>query len=171
MKPETKLRLTESATAKKKALRAHAARRGRLGEKQYRALVLNLARVILLAFRQGAVASPLGLEGPFRSAIRSDLCLQFWAWRQADAMACEAIADAFRFLGAERPTWQEGQQEWTLGVGNMVERSVCVRCYKPLPEGHRKFCSSLCKSVHADRMMRLRRASEDTAIKMAINVA
>lgn len=156
--------------ARRKERRARDARRARMGEARYRALILNLAGVIRLAFQERAVASPLGLEGPFRAAIRSDLCLQLWAWRQADAFAQEALEDAFRLVGAVRPSWYEGQREWTVEAGTLIERTRCARCHKPLPEGHHKFCSRLCSTSHASRLSRLRQADEDTAVQMAVNL-
>lgn len=155
--------------ARRKERCARDARRARMGEKRYRALVLNLACVIRLAFQERAVGSLWGLEGPFRAAIRSDLCLQLWAWPHADAIAKEALDDAFRFLGAVRPTWYEGQPEWAIEAGTLIERTRCARCHKPLPEGHHKFCSRLCSSTHAAHLSRLRQADEDTAVQMVVN--
>lgn len=59
-------------------------------------------------------------------------------------MAREMLADAFRMAGAVRPSWNEGQLEWTIEAGTLIERTRCVRCHKPLPEGHHKFCGEIC---------------------------
>jgi hypothetical protein len=152
----------------RRARRAHDARRGRLGAARYDALLNELARVIRLAFEAGATASLWGLEGPLRAGIRSDLCLQGWRWKDADALAQDVLADAFRRVGAVRPSWNEGQPEWTIEAGTLIERTRCARCHKPLPEGHYKFCGSTCKRNHHSQLARKRNANEDAAVHMAV---
>lgn len=150
--------------------RARDARRSRMARERYEALVRDLVRVIRLAFENGATASLFGLEGPLRAEIRSALCLQLWRWHQADAYALLALQDAFRIVRAVRPSWYEGQREWTVEAGTLIERTRCARCHKPLPEGHFKFCSRICNTSHANRMHRFREADEKTAIHMAVNL-
>ncbi|MBD3738861.1 MAG: hypothetical protein IE938_20700 [Pseudomonas balearica] len=146
---------------------ARDARRGKLGRGRYDNLVKELVDVISLAFEAGATGSLWGLEGPLRAGLRSDLCLQGWGWESADLIAREILAEAFRAAGAKRPTWNEGQPEWTVEAGTIIERASCARCHKPLPDGRPKFCSDLCKASHHQRLINLRRANEDTAIRMA----
>lgn len=148
--------------------RARDARRGRMGEQRYNALVKELARVIRLAFQAGATGSLWGLEGPLRAGIRSDLCLQGWGWSAADLMAREVLEDAFRKAGAIRPTWNEGQPEWTIEAGTLIERDRCARCYKPLPDGKHKFCSRLCKDSHHAHIATIKQANEDRALDLAV---
>jgi hypothetical protein len=150
--------------------RARDARRSRLGRERYSALVKDLATVIRLAFAAGATASPWGLEGPLRAAIRCDLCLQHWRWHQADTLAREALEDAFHIVRAVRPAWNEGQREWTIEAGTLIERTRCARCHKKLPAGHHKFCSRLCSTSHAARLSRFRQADEEAAVQMAVNL-
>lgn len=150
------------------ARRERDARRGRLGRGRYDDLVKQLAAVIRLAFETGATGSLLGLEGPLRHAIRSDLCLQGWRWRDADTMARELLDDAFRAVNAKRPTWNEGQREWTIEAGTLIGRTHCANCHGPLPEERHKFCSDLCKSNHYSALASIKRANEETAIRMAI---
>lgn len=150
--------------------RARDARRARMGQERYKALVLDLVRVIRLAFESGATASAFGLEGPLRAEIRSALCLQLWRWHQADAFALLALQDAFRTVRAVRPSWNEGQREWTIEAGTLIERTRCARCHKKLPDRHHKFCSKICSSSHAARMHRFREADEETAVRMAVNL-
>ena len=104
------------------------ARRGKLGPGRFDNLVRALARVIRLAFEARATASFWGLEGPLRAGIRSDLCLQGWRWRDADDMARELLAEAFRVVRATRPTWNEGQPEWAIPANTLIERTRCARC-------------------------------------------
>ena len=160
--------LAAEAQARKRARNERDARRGRLGPGRFDALVRELAGVIRLAFEAGATGSLFGLEGPLRHAIRSDLCLQGWRWKDADAMAREMMDEAFRAVRATRPTWNEGQPEWTIPANTLIERTRCVRCGKPLPEGHHKFCSDLCASAHGKRLASIREADEARAVLMAI---
>ena len=160
--------LAAEAQARKRARNERDARRGRLGPGRFDALVRELAGVIRLAFEAGATGSLFGLEGPLRHAIRSDLCLQGWRWKDADAMAREMMEEAFRAVRAARPTWNEGQPEWTIPANTLIERTRCVRCHKPLPEGHHKFCGVLCASAHGKRLASIREADEARAVLMAI---
>ena len=154
----------------KRERRARDARRGRMGEGRYNALVKELARVIRLAFEAGATGSLWGLEGPLRAGIRSDLCLQGWTWETADLMARDVLEDAFRAAGAlVRPTWNEGQPEWTIEAGTLIERTRCANCHKPLPEGRPKFCSRLCSTTYNGRLSDMRHATEEQALRMAIS--
>src|SRR5690606_11006107 len=116
--------------------RARDARRGKLGKGRFDILVKELVAVIRLAFEAGATATLFGLEGPLRHGIRSDLCRQGWGWDDADQMAREMLATAFRAANATRPSWEEGQLEWSIQAGTLIERSRCIRCHGPLPEGH-----------------------------------
>lgn len=152
----------------RKERRARDARRGRMGEQRYNALVVELARVIRLAFQAGATGSLWGLEGPLRAGIRSDLCLQGWGWSAADLMARDVLEDAHRIAGAIRPTWNEGQPEWTIEAGTLIERTRCANCGKELPEGHFKFCETRCQNSYNKRLGRLRSAQEDEAVRIAV---
>ena len=147
---------------------ARDARRGRHGKGVFDALVRQLAGTIRLAFEAGATATLFGLEGPLRHGIRSDLCLQGWRWRDADAMARELLDMAFMVVRATRPSWNEGQPEWTTPANTLIKRTRCVRCHGPLPEEHFKFRRDLCRINHHDRLARLRQAGEDLAVVMAI---
>ena len=159
----------ETPFARRKLERAERdARRGRLGPGRYGRLVQEIAGAIRLAFEAGATATLFGLEGPLRHSIRADLCLQGWRWEDADLMAREMLSDAFRAVNAQRPSWDEGQPEWIIHAGTLIERTLCVRCHKPLPEGHFKFCSSLCARSHRDRLNRRREAEGDRAVRLAI---
>ncbi len=156
------------ALKRKQERRDRDARRGRLGPGRFDAQVKELVAVIRWAFDAGAIGSLFGLEGPLRHAIRADLCLQGWRWRDADDMAREVMDEALRAVRAIRPTWNEGQPEWTIPANTLIERTRCVRCHKPLPEGHHKFCGVLCASAHGKRLASIREADEARAVLMAI---
>lgn len=143
------------------------ARRGRLGPGRFDVLVKELAGAIRLAFEAGITASLFGLEGPLRAEIRADLCRQTWCWQDADDMAREMLDNAFRVVRANRPAWDEGQAEWTIHAGSLIERTRCARCHKDLPEGHYKFCSKACAASLHQKMARLKQAEGDRAVKLA----
>ena len=160
--------LVNAKAARKAATAEREARRGRLGKQRADALVNELVAVIKLAFEAGATGSLFGLEGPLRHAIRGDLCLQGWRWKDANIMAEDVLAEAFRRARAVRPTWAEGQPEWVISAGDLIERTRCVRCHKPLPEGHHKFCSQPCAKSHSAKLALRREATDDRAVTLAI---
>lgn len=141
----------------------------KISQSRQKSLVASLALTVRLAFQAGDIGSPWGLEGPLRAALRADLCRKAWQWADADAATRLLLEEVFRKAGAERPDWYEGQPEWTIEAGTLIERTRCVRCHNPLPEGHHKFCSRLCNTSHANWMARMRQASEEQAVHMAIN--
>lgn len=158
--------LAHQQQLRKKQRQERDARRGRLGSGRFNALAKELADMVRLAFEAGATGSLWGLEGPLRAGIRSDLCRMGWRWSDADGMARELLEDAFRRARAVRPSWNEGQPEWTIEAGTLIERTRCVRCGKPLPEGNHKFCDQLCSWSHHARLVFLRQATEDQVVKV-----
>lgn len=89
--------------------------------------------------------SPFEYEGSTRAGIRSALVLQGYSWARSDLEAEALVAEALGIMGAKRPTWLQGQREYTIPVEN------CQRCGGPLgPEeitGYRRFCSDLCQDA------------------------
>lgn len=140
---------------------------GRLRKQRFEALADELARVIKLAFAAGDTGSLFGLEGPLRAGIRSDLCLAEWQWETADLMARDLLAEAFRRARAVRPTWYEGQPDWVIHEGLLIQRERCVKCGKQLPDGHKKYCSNLCADAHHHQIAEIRKGSEDVVVKIA----
>ncbi|GAB4352978.1 MAG: hypothetical protein Kow0026_10750 [Oricola sp.] len=130
-----------------KPLRIEPERRRRLTKDRKAAIrekVVPLART--------AEPTPFAIEGPARHGIRAALCLQGWRWAEADAIAAEIVAAALNIVGAKRPTWEQGQPEWTQPGALPILRERCIRCRKPLPEGHYKFCSKMCgDAYHGER--------------------
>lgn len=106
------------------------------------------------ALMREAEPTPFAAEGPCRAGIRASLCLQGWSWAPADLLAADIVSVALNMVGAKRPTWQEGQPEWTQPGALPIERERCVRCGKSLPDGHRLYCSHVCR--HAAKMDRQR---------------
>lgn len=141
----------------------------RITRSRQNSIVTNLVGLVWDVFQAGETASLWGLEGPLRAGLRADLCRQSWKWRDADAATRALLEEVFAKAGAERPSWYEGQPEWTIEAGTLIERTRCVRCHGPLPEGHYKFCSRICNTSHATFIAKLRQASEDQAVHMAVN--
>lgn len=140
----------------------------RFNKRRSKIIAVRLAGVIRLAFKEGDIASLFGLEGPLRASLRSNLCLRGWHWRDADRLACDVLSGAHALVGAERPSWNEGQREWTIEGGTLIERTRCARCHQKLPEGHPKFCSDICRKNHHLLLFRLRAASDVATINMAV---
>ncbi|WP_313353212.1 hypothetical protein [Paracoccus sp. (in: a-proteobacteria)] len=141
----------------------------RISQARQKSMIVELTRLVQAAFKAGKTGSLWGLEGPLRAALRADLCRKSWRWSDADAATRALLEAVFMKAGAERPDWYEGQPEWTIEAGTLIERTRCVRCHAPLPEGHFKFCSRLCNTSHASWLARMRQASEDQAVYMAVN--
>lgn len=153
---------------RKAARKERDAIRGRLGRDRFDSILADIVAVIRLAFAAGATPTLFGLEGPLRAALRADLCLQGWRWHDADFCARYLLEEAFRTVRAERPSWNEGQVEWTISSGDLIERTRCAECHKPLLEGRPKFCSAGCNRVFHLRLLRRRQAQEEAALDLAI---
>lgn len=160
--------LVDLKAQRKRARQERDRQRGRLGSGRFEVLAKELARVIRLAFEAGETGSLFGLEGPLRAGIRADLCRQGWTWETADLMVRDLLNEAFRLAKATRPTWNEGQLEWTREAGTLIERTHCARCNKQLPEGRPKFCSVLCKSSHHGHVGWMKQANEDRIVRSSI---
>ena len=139
----------------------------RLGRRRRSKLAEAIATMMRDA-RDAGAPTLFTYEATCRRGIRAALCLQGWPWSVADVTADEAVQRALGLVGAERPSWEEGQPEWTLEDRSLpIERERCARCHKPLPEASWKFCSGLCRrAFHMDRWNR-RQASERLASNRA----
>lgn len=139
-----------------------------LNRNKRRHLVDTVAGLMKAAKEAGATATLLNFEAPCRHGIRCRLTLQGWRWQDADTAAADVVSAALRQIGAKRPTWAEGQPEWSQnGAGAMIERTRCIRCHGRLPEMHRKFCGELCASSHQMALGRIRDADERKAYDLA----
>lgn len=134
-------------------------------------LVDRAAEIMRSARQAGFVPTLLGLEGPIRHGLRSRLCLAGWTWCEADAAAVAIVEEALKRIGAQRPSPAEGQPDYAQnGAGAMIERTRCVRCHDPLPEGHTKFCSQLCNCAHHLRTTRRMEATDGRAYDLAVRL-
>lgn len=142
--------------------------RGRLGEDRHNSMVQRVMGVIRGELDAGRIASPFGLEGPLRHALRGSLCLDGWRWADADEAARHLLDATFSRLRATRPAWAEGQPEWVVHAGTLIGRTRCARCGTDLPDGHYKYCSRLCASAQQKAIAKMKEASEVIALDIAV---
>jgi hypothetical protein len=89
-------------------------------------------------------SSPFENEGAVRAGLRQSLCLEGVSWRRADHEAEELVANGLRRIGANRPSYEEGQREYP------EPRENCSWCGIEVPEEmlatNRQvgFCSEKC---------------------------
>jgi hypothetical protein len=89
-------------------------------------------------------------EAATRTGLRSALCLDGYGWQRSDNEAASLIEEAFRAMGAVRPTWEQGQPEHTAASG------ICLGCGGPLDddafERGERLCSVECAKRHRARV-------------------
>jgi hypothetical protein len=110
-----------------------------------RAIIIEAIAVVAReAWRDGTNPTLWAFEGEMIAALRSGLCLEGWGWHNANHHATEIVGEGLRQAGAKRPSWKEGQPEWTEGGVIRETRIRCANCEKPLAEGQKTFCSKTC---------------------------
>ncbi len=124
------------------------------GERQRHAAIVGEVVRILDCGR----SSKFEYEASCRHGLRAGLCLEGKAWSAADKFAGDVVSEALRRLGAERPSWWQGQPEY---ADTDTSRGWCARegCGRPIPieagstNGTAvKYCSKLCsENAHAER--------------------
>ena len=150
-KREAKREAKEFAKAEAKAL----ANLRKLNAKVFERLVENVTRIL-----KTGESTKFEFEGPCRHGIRRHLVLRGWKWPDADNAAKQVVAKALSRIGAERPTWDEGQPEFAKNF--RIERTWCAyhRCQNRIPEeriasGQAMYCSDLCaQGAHEQRKWR-----------------
>lgn len=107
--------------------------------------------------------SPFEHEAPIRHGLRAALCLEGYEWKRADAEAAAIVADVLSSLHAKRPSWDEGQRQYT------IPREDCNWCGGPLDAEDmvtraKRFCSVECaRSAVFYRDYEAHRAQDETA--------
>jgi len=136
------LQITPTARTTKHARKPKAGRQ--LGEDRHKRLAAAVASIM----RDGDPTAFV-FEASCRYAIRSELCLGGWPWRDANMAAVEVVEAALRQLGAKRPTWAQGQPWYTEQALTRMDWGRCARCHGVLPpsDHHRKYCSTVCKDA------------------------
>lgn len=87
--------------------------------------------------------SPFEHEGATRAGMRSSLCLDGYDWQRADHAAADIVKECLHRLGAQHPTYLQGQREYA------VAREFCRGCMGPLDDeaitARYSFCSEECR--------------------------
>ena len=89
-------------------------------------------------------ASPFELEAETLVSVRSALCSHGYGWARSDFEARALVTESLALLGAQRPSWEEGQRE------HAVAREDCRWCAMPVPpeltlgKFEHCFCSAKC---------------------------
>ena len=91
--------------------------------------------------------SPFESEASMHHGLRSGLCLDAHGWKRSAIEATMLVGEALRLLGAERPSFAEGQRQYT------IPRENCLWCNVPLSEVEgvrpsQRFCSPECARFH-----------------------
>lgn len=106
---------------------------------------------------RGWKLSPFENEGSTRAGARIALILKGHGWQSSDTEVAELIAEALHLMGAVRPSWEQGQREYSMG------QDYCRYCRGLLDDEeiarHRKFCSTECAGLF------LRTRDDDAGIK------
>jgi hypothetical protein len=76
---------------------------------------------------------------------RKKLCLRGWPWIIAQETATDIVVRALDQIGARRPSWIEGQPEYTEIGFEMRIDAVCWQCGDRLPMFKKKFCCGECQ--------------------------
>lgn len=126
------------------ARRARKAERRRLRFKDEATLIRSIVIVLREAREDGRATTHFTYEGMLTAMLRAELCLRSVPWAVANDAARNVVGEALRALGAKRPSWQEGQPEWTDGGVIRDTRVTCANCQRPLPEERKVYCSKLC---------------------------
>lgn len=93
--------------------------------------------------------SPFEHEATCVHGLRSGFCLQGNGFRAAEAEAMALVGEAINLLGLKRPTWEQGQPDWTTIGEN------CSWCRRRLEDDDelggrtRRYCSVECARAAA----------------------
>lgn len=96
--------------------------------------------------------SPFENEGSVRAGMRSALCLKGYGWNRSDRQVEDIVAQALRLMGAERPSFEQGQPAYSNGT------DFCHWCFCPIDEEdrsrRRRFCTPECAQIGLQYMTR-----------------
>lgn len=109
--------------------------------------------------------SPFENEAAVRCAVRNYFVARHHGWEPADGEAMRLVSEALHLMGAERPSWLEGQ--WI----HTAPRENCLWCQGPIDDEDqargRRFCSRECARVTLEKRAREGRAHDDMVLKQA----
>lgn len=116
--------------------------------------------------------SPFEYEGPALHGFRAALCLSGLPFRAAERRASIIVTEALRRIGARRPSWNEGQPEWTAPGYSPVEYWYCQNCGRRMDEpSAAKYCSALCRAAESMHRWHSTRRRELAAAQAARRAA
>lgn len=133
----------------------------KLNRERERRLVDDVAEVL-----HTGEPTVFAFEATCRYAIRYSLCLKGWDWEDADLAAGRVLSMSLNIIGAERPSWAQGQPGWTEPGAFPIERTRCGRCRMPLPDDRPKYCSDHCRQGAKDTRMIEQRSAERLAARI-----
>lgn len=116
------------------------------------AIVQAIANIARSDWRNGVTETLLSHEGVMVATLRAGLCRDGLDWAWAHQEATEVVAEGLSKAGAKRPSWREGQPEWTDGGVIRHQRLRCANCEGQLEEGQRIFCGKTCFDAHRGRL-------------------
>jgi hypothetical protein len=127
--------------------------------------VIRARIVVILA---AGDPTPFAFEAACRHGLRAALCLAGWTWAKADREAADIVALALRDLGAQRPTWQQGQPDYAQ-TGTIILRERCLSCGASLlNELNTTYCSWLCRNRWHATMAATWRMQDGDAYRRAV---
>lgn len=103
-------------------------------------------------------SSPFEQEASLQHGIRSTLCLHGYSWLISQTEAEALVSAALTILGAERPSWDQGQRWYA------ESRDQCLHCGKLLDVPALKavhFCGEVCARASLERRDYHRRNETD----------
>src|SRR5690606_13725697 len=122
------------------------AKRRKLTRDRQRHLVESAAFILRLG-----EPTYFAFEGACRHEFRAKLCLEGWGWQEADDAIAEVMTRALNQIGAKRPTWLQGQPEYSHRQAERQEHVRCRNCGGGMPPENVVFCSSQCRIAHKRR--------------------
>lgn len=131
-----------------------------------------MVSTVAAILRQGE-PTVFAFEAACRHGLRIRLIFEGWRWADADSTAAEIVATALRRVGAQRPTWYQGQPEYTQEGYAPSARTLCARCGGPMLTvearngWQQRYCSILCRHGAELRNEAMSRAEYWQALRAA----
>ncbi len=89
-------------------------------------------------------STPFEHEGSSIAGIRTGLCMTGHSWIASHNEAETIVGEAFKRLGAKRPTYDEGQREYSIAPENCSWCGLAVPDELILSQRKTRFCSDVC---------------------------